>query len=546
MNDEPVFLRQDVQVEPLWDQWYAWPHLIAPATAARNLTERHLRIMESYIIAPALHVSATRNPKMLGGPFVDHGGKRVDEVRALRDRTKRDRAQLIELSAALNELNAMLLEAAKGFSLNDLYARVPAPLRGYVELAYDLNNHPTYRLIEPLLYRSRFYDTRAQSVMLSRISGDHRPFMLSTPRLEDEGSIHVHIPFADRRLDTLFEMKSAPRPWRQVRDLFEVPVQQEALFRSCFTSEPPPSYEPYRGSGIRWRYFGHACILIETGGLRILLDPVLSYTYECDVSRYTYADLPDTIDYVLITHNHQDHILIETLLQLRHKIKQVIVPRNSYGMLQDPSLKLLFENMGFRHVIEMSECESLPLPDGEILSLPFFGEHADLAVGTKLAYVIRVGHHTLLFAADSCNVEPALYQHLHELIGDVDVVFIGMECDGAPLTWIYGPLLRQRLERAMDQSRRLAGCNFVQAIQIVNQLRVKEAYDYAMGHEPWLNYVMSIKYTAESRPIVESTRLIDDCLSRGIVAERLFGEKEILIEDAACPPFQTTTTSSSV
>ena len=531
MSDEPVFLRQDMQVEPLWDQWYAWPHLISPATAARNLTERHLRIMESYIIAPALHVSATKNPKMLGGPFVDHGGRRVEDVKALRERTKRERGHLLELSTALTELNTMLMESAKGFSLDGLYPRIPEILRGYVELAYDLNNQPAYRVIEPLLYRSRFYDERAQSVMLSRISGDHRPFMLSTPRLEDENSLHLHVPFSDPRLDLLFQSKTAARPWSQIRALFDVPAEQESLFRSFFTHEPPPRYEPYRGSGIRWRYFGHACILIETAGMRLLFDPVLSYTYDCDVSRYTYADLPDEIDYVLITHNHQDHILLETLLQLRHKVKNIIVPRNAYGMLQDPSLKQMFAHIGFRNVVEMDECESLPLPDGEIVGLPFFGEHADLAVGTKLAYMVRFGRHRLMFAADSCNVEPVLYRHLHALLGDVDVVFIGMECDGAPLTWIYGPLLPQRMERAMDQSRRLAGSNYDQAIQIVNALGVKEAYVYAMGQEPWLNYVMSIKYTAESRPIVESTRLIEDCLSRGIQAERLFGEKEILIED---------------
>jgi len=531
MSDEPVFLRQDMQVEPLWDQWYAWPHLISPATAARNLTERHLRIMESYIIAPALHVSATKNPKMLGGPFVDHGGRRVEDVKALRERTKRERGHLLELSTALTELNTMLMESAKGFSLDGLYPRIPEILRGYIELAYDLNNQPAYRVIEPLLYRSRFYDERAQSVMLSRISGDHRPFMLSTPRLEDENSLHLHVPFSDPRLDLLFQSKTAARPWSQIRALFDVPAEQESLFRSFFTHEPPPRYEPYRGSGIRWRYFGHACILIETAGMRLLFDPVLSYTYDCDVSRYTYADLPDEIDYVLITHNHQDHILLETLLQLRHKVKNIIVPRNAYGMLQDPSLKQMFAHIGFRNVVEMDECESLPLPDGEIVGLPFFGEHADLAVGTKLAYMVRFGRHRLMFAADSCNVEPVLYRHLHALLGDVDVVFIGMECDGAPLTWIYGPLLPQRMERAMDQSRRLAGSNYDQAIQIVNALGVKEAYVYAMGQEPWLNYVMSIKYTAESRPIVESTRLIEDCLSRGIQAERLFGEKEILIED---------------
>ena len=50
------------------------------------------------------------------------------------------------------------------------------------------------------------------------------------------------------------------------------------------------------------------------------------------------------------------------------------------------------------------------------------------------------------------------------------------------------------------------------------------------GQEPWLNYVMSIKYTAQSRPIVESDALIAECTAKGICAERLFGEKEILLD----------------
>ena len=41
--------------------------------------------------------------------------------------------------------------------------------------------------------------------------------------------------------------------------------------------------------------------------------------------------------------------------------------------------------------------------------------------------------HKLLFAADSCNIEPRLYEHIHRDVGDVDVLFLGMECDGAPL-----------------------------------------------------------------------------------------------------------------
>jgi L-ascorbate metabolism protein UlaG (beta-lactamase superfamily) len=297
------------------------------------------------------------------------------------------------------------------------------------------------------------------------------------------------------------------------------------------TPDPPPSCLPYRGRGVRWRYFGHACILLETPDLSMLFDPALSYTYESDVSRYTYQNLPDSIDYVVITHNHQDHILFETILQIRHKVKNFIVPTSSGGALQDPSLKLILKNIGCGNVIELDQMESLQLGKSSITALPFLGEHSDLNVRCKAAHLVRVGRRSLLFAADSCNLEPRLYEHLYREVGDVDAIFLGMECDGAPLSWLYGPLLTKKIERAMDESRRLAGSNFDQAIDIVRQFKSKEVFVYAMGQEPWLSYIMSLKYTEQSRPIIESNRLIKECSERGIRAERLFGKKEILIED---------------
>jgi hypothetical protein len=111
-----------------------------------------------------------------------------------------------------------------------------------------------------------------------------------------------------------------------------------------------------------------------------------------------------------------------------------------------------------------------------------------------------------------------------------------MECDGAPLSWLYGPLLFRRLERAMDESRRLSGSNYEQAMQIIDCFGCKEVYVYAMGQEPWLNYLMSIKYTDESRPMIESNRLLQICRDRGMNAERLFGEREILMEKLSPQP----------
>jgi hypothetical protein len=91
---------------------------------------------------------------------------------------------------------------------------------------------------------------------------------------------------------------------------------------------------------------------------------------------------------------------------------------------------------------------------GEIQAIPFVGEHCDPDIRSKMGYLVRLCGHSVLFLADSRNVEPDIYRRVQEAIGDVETIFIGMECDGAPLSWIYGPLLLRRPERAMDQSRR--------------------------------------------------------------------------------------------
>ena len=528
MDREALYLRPNVMLEPLVDGWYAWAHLISPATAAMNICGRHAKIMASYVKAPHVHAAAVANPEMLGGPFIDYGGERADEIESMMRDTLESRSLMVDLDQALKELDEMLRNEASGESLEPLYEKVPDLLRGLVELVYDLNNNPSFRLVEPLLY-SRFYDPSAESIVLSSITGDDRPFILSTPRLDTNGGVHLPLPFASKAIDDVFRAKQAALPFGDLKQRLKLPDEMNEQFRGLLTEETPEPYRPYKGPGVRWRYFGHACILVETETTRILLDPVLSYTYESDISRFTYEDLPDEIDYVLITHNHQDHISIETLLQIRHKTKHVVVPRNGSGSVQDPSLRLVLEHIGFDNVIELDEMQEIRTDTGKIVGLPFFGEHGDLNIRTKMAWWVEVDGHRLLFAADSCNVAPEAYYRIQEMIGDAEVLFLGMECDGAPITWIYGPLFTQVPDRKQDLSRRLAGSNYERGIGIVDAFNCKEVYVYAMGQEPWLNYITSKKYTAESRPIVDSTRLVEACRDRGKISERLFGEKEILL-----------------
>jgi L-ascorbate metabolism protein UlaG (beta-lactamase superfamily) len=529
MKQKKWYLKPNVVIEPLIERWYAWSHLISPATAAMNVVGRHLKIMNSYIQSSQIHAAAVKNPKMMGGPFMDYKTPRVEDVKKLKEETTIKQSNLIEFSAAIVELDKMLKSQAKGFALEALYEKVPEVLRGFVELVYDLNNNPSFRFFESLLYRSEYYNKSSQSIALWITNNDQRPFCLSTAKLDEPDVLHLNIPFDHPGIDALSMMKREAGSVDEIASMLGVKEEEREIFNTFFTEKEHPAYKKYDGPNVRMRYFGHACILIETKEVSILVDPLVSYYgYESSVEHFSDIDLPDKIDYVLITHNHQDHILFETLLPLRHKIGNIIVPRTNSGELQDPSLKLMFNSVGFDNVMEIDNMGEIMFNNCVVTGIPFTGEHSDLNVQAKTCYHIAVDKYTFLFVADSRIVEPRLYHYIHKAIGDVDVIFLGMECDGAPLSWLYGPLLTEELARDKDQSRRLSGCNFEKGMHLIDIFKPKEAYVYAMGAEPWLEFISTIRYTPESHPIIQSDKLVEECTRRGIISERLYGEKEIL------------------
>jgi L-ascorbate metabolism protein UlaG (beta-lactamase superfamily) len=519
-----VYLKPSVAAEPLFNQWYAWPYLIPPASAAFFVANAHLKIMESFAAAPQVHVAALKNPAMLGGPFISYGPERAADIRRLGEWTRQRSGPLLELAAAVTALEEMLAAEARGFSMEGLYRRIPDPLRGLVELVYDLRNNPSVRFIEPLLYRSRFYDERLQGLVVWPTESDERPFVFSTPRLRDNRRSYLDVPFRHAALDQLFGMRNQPGSYGEVREALG--VGDDRGFRALFTEAPPIAVAPFREDGVRVRYFGHACVLIETRDVSLLCDPAVSYPVNGTVARYTFHDLPERIDYVLLTHSHQDHVLFEMLLQLRHKIGTIVVPRGGGGGRMDPSLALILQTVGFRLVQEIGELQEMSVPGGTVVALPFLGEHADLAIRTKSAYGVRLGRTTIVLAADSNNLEPRLYDAVAQIIGRPDLLFLGMECDGAPMSWLYGPLMTVPLARKDDQSRRFNASDYDAAIAMIDSMRPHQVHVYAMGMEPWCGFLTSLQYGDASRPIVESDRLVAECRKRGLTAERVFGRRE--------------------
>jgi len=524
-----LYLKPTIIAEPLIWSWYAWSYLIPPATAACNLSDRYIKIMQSYVQAPQIHAQAIKNPDLLGGPFVDLNGEKVNEIKNLIEATKENCKELLELASSLKEFNK-LLQSEEGDSLEGHYQKLPENLKGLVELVYDLNNHASMKLIEPLFY-NKYYNPVFQTIALSESFSDHRPFIMSTPNLKKDNQVILKLPFNDKKLDLLFSMRMNPKSRKEIEEAFDVENEDKELFWSFFTEEKPKCNDNknYKKDGIRIRYFGHACVLLQTDKVSILIDPVISYKISSEVPRFTFEDLPEVIDYVVLTHNHQDHILFETLLQLRYKIKHIICPSNNQGFLADPSLKLILEKIGFSSVVTLKDFETIVIPDGEIMGIPFLGEHSDLNIHSKIAHFITLKNQKFIFAADSSNLDYNLYVNIFEHIGSIDMLFIGMECDGAPLTWLYGPLLTNPLKRTYDNARALSGSDFKKAWAIVKESKCKEAYVYAMGKEPWLNYIMALQYSTDSIQITESDLFIKTCQAAGIKAERLYGIKEWIV-----------------
>src|SRR3989344_2231682 len=71
--------------------------------------------------------------------------------------------------------------------------------------------------------------------------------------------------------------------------------------------------------------FGHCCLLIEIDGIRIMTDPGFYSTLQNEAKG---------VDYIFITHEHQDHFHLESLkIVLKNNPQAKIVTNRGVGKL---------------------------------------------------------------------------------------------------------------------------------------------------------------------------------------------------------------------
>jgi L-ascorbate metabolism protein UlaG (beta-lactamase superfamily) len=524
MNDERTFLRPDAIIEPLVDRFYAWMLTVTPVQAAMNLAFVQVPLLESYVHSPQVHINASRNPELRGGFFVGIEAERGAEVKELLSTIKRDRADMLNFASAVAEAEDLVRQSATGFDLTQLYPKLPPILSGLVELAYDTSNQAAVRFIEPLVYESSVYTEDRQSVQLSLETGIERPFILSTPRLPAPDVLELGIPFRHPGLEELFRSRVHGTTVRRIRDVLGLDDQQAALLSGLLTDAPDLATDRHIDGGGRIRYFGHACLVLQTPEAAIITDPWVSSDASA-TDRFTYRDLPDHIDLALITHGHQDHIVLETLLALRGRVDKFVVPKSSRGNLADPSIGQYLSHLGLP-VVEVDDFDEVEFPGGKVIATPFLGEHADLDIRAKSTYCARLAGRNVFIGADSSGIDPVLYRYIRGHVGEVDMAYLGMECAGAPLTWLYQGLFTKPVTKKMSDSRTLSGSNAAQAAGIITELGASEAYIYAMGEEPWLGHVMATTYNEDSYQLRQVAEFMTWCADHGVKADHLFAQHE--------------------
>jgi len=179
----------------------------------------------------------------------------------------------------------------------------------------------------------------------------------------------------------------------------------------------------FMGDSTSLTYVGHATVLIEMNGVRVLTDPLLrdraGFLRRCaaSIDPKSYQD----IDAIIISHLHMDHLDLPSLRLMDHATR-LIVPRGAAHILQ---------NVGFHQIEEVEAGDSIRIGSAIIRST--YAEHVRSRyplgpIAECVGYVIR-GSHKIYFAGDT-----DLFQGMTDIANDLDVALLPV--------WGWGPTIR--------------------------------------------------------------------------------------------------------
>lgn len=171
-------------------------------------------------------------------------------------------------------------------------------------------------------------------------------------------------------------------------------------------------------------WLGHASFLIKMGELTVLTDPYLTdyaspfptpSTKRLVPSAIAIESLP-SVDVILVSHNHYDHLDTKALLRLARRFPRacVVVPLGLTGLIK---------KQGFQRVFELDWYESVDIEGLTVTGVPAIHMSrrglTDMNKTLWCGFALQTGHSKVYFAGDTAY--GPVFKQIGQIVGPFDL-----------------------------------------------------------------------------------------------------------------------------
>lgn len=179
----------------------------------------------------------------------------------------------------------------------------------------------------------------------------------------------------------------------------------------------------------RYIWLGHSTVLARVAGQTVFIDPVFAASvspFPLMMRRFQppAIRLEETIrvDWVLISHNHYDHLDAEVIAFYRHQPTRFAVPLGLGALLQQWGIAA-------ERIQELDWWQSLVLADGLMLTAVPARHNSgrslwDYNQTLWLGYVMQTAQERIYFSGDTSFGDGAYFSDIHHHFGQCDIAFM--------------------------------------------------------------------------------------------------------------------------
>ncbi len=232
-------------------------------------------------------------------------------------------------------------------------------------------------------------------------------------------------------------------------------------------------------------YVTHACIKLNGsfGGLLtdpwILNEPIYAFTtWKFPAAIMSPEEVVKDIDYLYLSHPHEDHLHIPSLNLLPRHLKIILPEYADYPCLRAQTVERTFRELGFHNIIKLQPFATLQLDaDTTFTLIP--------AAKTKYwdwensGFMLNY-HGQKILNMNDCPSDKEVYDKVDNLFGEIDLAFV--QYSGVSM---FPGCFRMTMDEIRDASTRRKH-SWTQQRNMIEMLKVKRIAPFA-GDFAWLD-----------------------------------------------------------